>query len=102
MVLGVFSNIRGAAVDSIAPNEESSSHSNAVAYPSTGKIKWFNAEKGYGFIMVPELDTDIFLHVKELRKSGIVALIDGTTVSFVSNKGVKGLYATDIKVLSPG
>jgi len=64
-----------------------------------GSVKWFNSEKGYGFIEVPDTSGDIFLHVKELRKSSIIALNDGASVSFTAVKGPKGLYATDIKVL---
>jgi cold shock protein len=71
----------------------------AAALPSQGTLKWFNADKGYGFIEYPDGKSDIFVHVKELRKSGIVALNDGTPVSFTAVAGKKGLYATDIKVL---
>jgi cold shock protein len=91
---------RGAKVSSVMPSEVETTPSNgAAALPSQGSIKWFNADKGYGFIEYPDGASDIFVHVKELRKSGIVALNDGTAVSFTAVKGPKGLYATDIKVL---
>jgi CspA family cold shock protein len=88
------------------PSEAETAPSNgAGGLPSNGRVKWFNADKGYGFIEHPDSASDVFMHVKELRKSGIVALNDGTAVSFTAVKGPKGLYATDIKVLatkSPG
>lgn len=65
----------------------------------SGKIKWYDPNKGYGFIELTDGKGDVFLHVKELRKSGIVALNDGALVNFTSNKGPKGIFATDIKVL---
>ena len=68
-------------------------------FPSAGCVKWFDPTKGYGFIELPDGGKDIFLHVKELRKSGIVALNDGAPVKFTAVKGPKGLYATDVKVL---
>jgi CspA family cold shock protein len=89
-------------VGSVMENEsQGTSVNGAPTFASSGSVKWFNAEKGYGFIEVPDSKNDIFLHVKELRKSGIIALNDGAPVSFTAVKGPKGLYATDIKVL-PG
>jgi CspA family cold shock protein len=85
----------------VMPNEANGAVADEVVGSLSGVLKWFNPEKGYGFIEVPQRDGDIFLHVKELRKSGIVALNDGASVDFTAMKGKKGLYATDIKVL-PG
>jgi CspA family cold shock protein len=67
-----------------------------------GLIKWYDPNKGYGFIKLPD-GKDVFLHVKELRKSGITGLNDGAVVSFKFNQSPKGkgLFATEIKVL-PG
>ena len=74
-----------------------------AAESGTGSIKWYDPQKGYGFIELPDGKGDVFLHVKELRKSGITGLNDGAVVSFKFNKGSKGngLFATEIKVL-PG
>ena len=68
----------------------------------TGSVKWFDPNKGYGFIKLSD-GKDVFLHVKELRKSGITGLNDGAVVSFKFNQNAKGkgLFATEIKVL-PG
>ena len=63
----------------------------------SGSVKWFNAEKGYGFIHSDGLGKDVFLHVKQLRSSGIMgSLSDGEQIRFVCNTGPKGFYATDI------
>jgi|ERR1700721_607727 len=68
-----------------------------AAVASEGSLKWYNAEKGYGFIESPV--GDVFLHIKELRKSGVLAVADGAMLAFMRNKGPKGLFATGIKVL---
>ena len=48
---------------------------------STGKLKWFNAKKGYGFITSNE-GKDIFLHISDLQASGIESLQEGEELSF--------------------
>ncbi len=64
----------------------------------TGIIKWYSAEKGYGFIQSEGMNKDIFLHVKQLRSSGIGdSLVDGEKVRFVCNEGPKGFFATNIQ-----
>jgi len=67
----------------------------------TGTLKWYDAAKGYGFIKRTDGERDVFLHVKELRKSGIIALNDGANLQFQCTDGNKGPYATGIKIL-PG
>ena len=83
------------------PSETEVSAQGAIPpLPNRGSVKWFDTNKGYGFIQLDGGGADIFLHVKELRKCGILALNDGAPVSFTAVKGQKGFYATDIKVLS--
>ena len=48
----------------------------------TGKVKWFNNEKGFGFITPKGSTTNVFVHVTELQKSGIDKSVDGQRVSF--------------------
>ncbi len=48
---------------------------------STGKLKWFNAKKGYGFITTTE-GKDVFLHISDLQASGIESLQEGEELSF--------------------
>ena len=48
----------------------------------TGKIKWFNPTKGYGFIENDAAGKDVFLHVSALEQAGIDTLEEGQTISF--------------------
>ena len=49
---------------------------------NTGKIKWFNPTKGYGFIEVGGGSKDVFLHISALEEAGIDTLQEGEAVSF--------------------
>ncbi len=60
-----------------------------------GKVKWFNNEKGYGFIEYPELE-DIFVHYSAISKEGYKTLEEGTIVSFKLIETSKGLQAVDV------
>ena len=51
-------------------------------YMATGKIKWFNARKGFGFIQNDAGGKDVFLHISALEESGIESLNEGDAVSF--------------------
>jgi CspA family cold shock protein len=69
---------------------------------SHGKVKWFNSQKAFGFISLPEGGMDIFVHANQLRKSGITrCLLEGEQVKFHISNGDKGQYATDISVVVP-
>ncbi len=61
----------------------------------TGKVKWFNNEKGYGFIEVENLD-DIFVHYSQILKEGYKTLNEGDIVEFKLVETVKGLQAKDV------
>jgi CspA family cold shock protein len=63
-------------------------------------VKWFNSEKAYGFLALPGEGVDIFVHVNQLRKSGITRhLKEGERVKFRTSKGPKGAFATNITIL---
>lgn len=65
---------------------------------STGTVKWFNAEKGYGFIS-REGGSDLFVHYTAIEGSGYRALEEGQQVEFEVTQGPKGDQAQNVKVI---
>ena len=61
----------------------------------TGTVKWFNNEKGYGFIESDQL-ADIFVHYSAIIKDGFKTLSEGSIVSFKLVETSKGLQAQDV------
>ncbi|MDD3712251.1 MAG: cold-shock protein [Candidatus Izemoplasmatales bacterium] len=61
----------------------------------TGKVKWFNAEKGFGFITTAD-GKDVFAHFSQIQKSGFKTLEEGEAVSFDITEGQKGPQASNI------
>jgi CspA family cold shock protein len=61
----------------------------------TGKVKWFNSEKGYGFITTDE-GNDIFAHYSQIQKEGFKSLEEGERVEFEVVDGDKGPQASNI------
>ncbi len=64
-----------------------------------GIVKWFNVNKGFGFI-TQENGDDIFVHYRSIRGQGRKKLIDGQTVSYVVINSDRGLQADDVEILS--
>jgi CspA family cold shock protein len=63
----------------------------------TGTVKWFNDEKGYGFIQRDDGERDVFVHFSSIRDmGGRRSLADGQRVEFGVEDGPKGLRATDV------
>ena len=60
-----------------------------------GKVKWFSAQKGYGFIEMED-GKDIFVHHNEIRGEGYKSLDEGETVEFEIKQGDKGDYAANV------
>ncbi|MGH1561736.1 cold-shock protein [Mumia sp. DW29H23] len=60
-----------------------------------GTVKWFNAEKGYGFIAIDGQD-DVFVHYSKIRVDGYKTLEDGQAVSFEVVDGPKGREAHEV------
>jgi len=61
-----------------------------------GKVKWFNNEKGYGFIEYNDLE-DIFVHYSAIKKEGYKTLKEGDIVEFKLIETGKGLQAIDVE-----
>ncbi len=62
-----------------------------------GTVKWFNAEKGYGFIQRDSGD-DVFVHYSAIEGGGYRSLEEGSRVSFVVQSGPKGLQADQVEL----
>jgi CspA family cold shock protein len=65
---------------------------------ATGTVKWFNAEKGYGFIS-REGGSDLFVHYSAIEGSGYRSLEEGQAVEFEVVQGQKGDQAQSVKLL---
>lgn len=65
----------------------------------TGTVKWFNDEKGFGFI-TPENGSDLFVHFRAIEGSGFRTLKEGQKVSFDVVQGQKGMQADKVQILS--
>ncbi|MGI6383360.1 MAG: cold shock domain-containing protein [Tissierellaceae bacterium] len=63
----------------------------------TGTVKWFNAEKGFGFITTEE-GNDVFAHYSQIQKDGFKSLEEGQEVEFDVVDSAKGLQAENIIV----
>jgi len=61
-----------------------------------GKVKWFNENKGYGFIEQDEGE-DVFVHYSVIEMEGFRTLAEGASVEFEAVEGEKGLQATVVK-----
>jgi len=57
---------------------------------ATGIVKWFNNEKGYGFIAPDDGGKDVFVHISAVQKSGLQALAENQKVSFELEEGRDG------------
>ena len=66
---------------------------------SIGTVKWFNSDKGYGFIAPDDGSADLFAHFSAIQGSGRRDLIEGQKVEFDTEAGQKGPQATNIRAL---
>lgn len=64
-----------------------------------GKVKWFKADKGYGFINADGYDKDIFVHFSKILADGYKTLEEGQTVEFDTVDGERGIQAINVKVV---
>lgn len=66
----------------------------------TGKVKWFNLQKGYGFISPDDGKKDIFVHISAVEKSGINSLNENDKVSYDEARNNGKVSAANIKILN--
>ena len=67
---------------------------------TTGVVKWFNADKGFGFITPEDGSQDVFAHFSAINAGGFRSLEENQRVEFEVQEGPKGLQAANITVLS--
>lgn len=65
---------------------------------SVGTVKWFNTERGYGFINSPEGE-DVFVHYRSIVGEGFKNLLEGQSVSYLQVRSEKGWAAVEVEVL---
>ena len=61
-----------------------------------GTVKWFNAQKGFGFITNSETGEDVFVHFSGIASDGFKSLEEGQNVTFDITKGARGMQATNV------
>jgi len=64
-----------------------------------GTVKWFNSEKGFGFIAPDDGDRDVFVHYSEIQGTGFRTLEENQRVEFEIGQGAKGPQATSVRVV---
>jgi CspA family cold shock protein len=71
-------------------------HAGGRSSMATGRVKWFNDAKGYGFIEQPEGGEDVFVHFTAIEMEGFKTLAEGQEVEFEVRQGDKGLQAANV------
>jgi cold shock protein len=67
-----------------------------LQYMAQGTVKWFNDEKGYGFISPDEGSEDLFVHHSGIAGTGFKSLDEGAKVSYEATQGQKGMQAANV------
>ena len=64
---------------------------------TNGKVKWFNATKGYGFISPDDSTKDVFVHSSAVKDAGLNGLAEGEAITFEVEEGAKGPSAVNLQ-----
>ena len=64
-----------------------------------GRVKWFNGQKGYGFITQDDGGKDVFVHYSDIQSSGFKALDEGQAVKYDVVDGSKGKKAANVEII---
>ena len=79
-----------------APGRERSGQTDHMRKPAlTGKVKWFNKDKWYGFIVPDDGSTDVFVHIKAVQRAGLLTLEQGQDLQFELITRADGRTAAD-------
>ena len=60
---------------------------------ATGTVKWFNAQKGFGFIQPSDGSQDVFVHISAVQRAGLNSLAEGQNITFDVERGQKGKFS---------
>ena len=66
----------------------------------SGKVKWFNSTKGFGFIERGDNEKDVFVHISAVRNAGMSSLDEGQAITFEIEDGPKGPNAANLQKVS--
>lgn len=61
----------------------------------TGTVKWFNGQKGFGFIQPDDGSKDVFVHISAVERAGIANLIEGQKVSYDAQRDQRGRFSAE-------
>ena len=89
------------------PPDNSAGHNDRVSdqinrkqkHMATGTVKWFNSEKGFGFIAPDDGSDDLFAHFSAIQSNGYKELTENQKVEFDAERGPKGMQAANIRPL---